>query len=171
MELPLWVRKTYTEPGALWSTTPHPQKNRPPWGRSEGERQQACILREESCKGFYREKVQAWCALLVKKSRICHIYLCVCFLWMFLRQPISHSVVPQLYTLFLSYSHAMAVCGRLPRPLRPPQSCAAFSIPRGPRSSSLASAHRVYVLCNCRPQSEQEASVCQNRHVFPSSKA
>ena len=42
--------------------------------------------------------------------------------------------------------------------------------PGGPQCFSLASVHHVYVLCNCRPQSEQEASVCQNRLVFPSSK-
>lgn len=66
------------------------------------------------------------------------------------------------------HSHAMAVCGRLPRPLWPPQSRAAFSVPRGLQRSRLApDSHRVYVLCNCRPQSKQEAGVCQNELAFP----
>lgn len=68
------------------------------------------------------------------------------------------------------HSHAMAVCGRLPRPLWPPQSRAAFSVPRGLQRSRLApDSHRVYVLCNCRPQSKQEAGVCQNELAFPPS--
>lgn len=65
---------------------------------------------------------------------------------------------------------AMAVCERLPRPLWPPQSRAAFSVPRGLQRSRLApDSHRVYVLCNCRPQSKQEAGVCQNELAFPPS--
>lgn len=93
------------------------------------------------------------------------VYVYVCMRACSPDSPCNHPL-----SLHPPHSHAMAVCGRLPRPLWPPQSRAAFSVPRGLQRSRLApDSHRVYVLCNCRPQSKQEAGVCQNELAFPPS--
>lgn len=51
------------------------------------------------------------------------------------------------------------------------QAAQCFPFPEALASLAWPQRGRVYVLCNCRPQSEQEASVCQNRPAFPSGEA
>lgn len=127
------------------------------------------ICQQELCFMLWKRNIN-----LVCNSSVCFIFTsfacycssyCFCVFFTVLKFSVFHTSHP---------SPTVTQQQWLPKSLRPPQSCPS-PIPRGPRTSSLscaspAAAHRVYVLCNCRPQSEQEASVCQNSCVLPSSK-
>lgn len=133
-------------------------------------KRESCVL-TNVCGGSHTRAIKftqllmrlGWFGSFAYANHICTAHSCMCFCF---SQDIPHTPNP-----VITLPQSRNCCGGLPKLLWPAPSCAVFSVPRGPRFSRLASAHRVYVLCNCRPQSEQEASVCQNRLVFPSSKA
>lgn len=116
-----------------------------------------------------------------------YIYIYDIYIYHMLIYMVDIDGIPFMFVCFSGCSHcsssALRTSHRSPTVTRWPSAGACqglcglhkavqrFPFPGALRSSSLASAHRVYVLCNCRPQSEQEASVCQNRHVLPSSEA